>query len=378
MQLFTSKQTNYENKDIPFNRLAIPLTAFQYPDSKGRIDFELEEMNRDTLLVASFTIADLNRENVKIDTILPGQAQYTHLAETDTIAYNVVIGSANGTQSIALALLPGERIKVTGNMQDWLVEGSKLNATYAQIQKACYPYRTKMDSLDQIITEKIYKEEYLPTWRQKDSMQAYYIRQHPDDDLSLLILAEIRREWVDELYPTLTERVKNGPFAPIAQIFDENFRIRRIFEENKKRIVEGAEAPDFTLYDLQGQPLSLRSLRGKYVVLDFWGSWCGWCIKGIPDMKEYYEKYRDKMEILGIDCHDKEEAWKSAVKEHGLPWLNVRDENQPDVSLLYAIEGYPTKIIITPEGKIAKIVRGESPVFYEYLDELFNKPESDK
>ena len=297
MQLFTSKQTNYENKDIPFNRLAIPLTAFQQPDSKGRIDFELEEMNRDTLLVASFTIADLNRENVKIDTILPGQAQYTHLAETDTIAYNVVIGSADGTQSIALALLPGERIKVTGNMQDWLVEGSKLNATYAQIQKACYPYRTKMDSLDQIITEKIYKEEYLPTWRQKDSMQAYYIRQHPDDDLSLFILAKIRREWVDELYPTLTERVKNGPFAPIAQIFDENFRIRRIFEENKKRIVEGAEAPDFTLHDLQGQPLSLRSLRGRYVVLDFWGSWCGWCIKGIPDMKKYYEKYRDKMEI---------------------------------------------------------------------------------
>lgn len=95
-------------------------------------------------------------------------------------------------------------------------------------------------------------------------------------------------------------------------------------------------------------------------------------------MKEYYEKYRDKMEILGIDCHDKEEAWKSAVKEHGLPWLNVRDADNPDVSLLYAIEGYPTKIVVTPKGKIAKIVRGESPVFYEYLDELFSKPKSDK
>ena len=357
---------------------AIPLTAFQQPDSKGRIDFELEEMKRDTLLVGSFPVSDLNQENIKIDTILPGQTRYTHIAETDTIAYNVVIASADETQGFVLALLPGERIKVTGNMQDWQVEGSKLNATYAQIQKACRPYQAKMDSLDKIITEKIYKEEYLPTWRQKDSLQADYIRQHPDDDLSLFILAKIRGTWVDELYPTLTERVKNGPFAPIAQVFDENFRIRKIFEENKKRIVEGTEAPDFTLHDLQGQPLSLRSLRGKYVVLDFWGSWCGWCIKGIPDMKEYYEKYRDKMEILGIDCHDKEEAWKSAVEEHGLPWLNVRDEDNPDVSLLYAIEGYPTKIVVTPEGKIAKIVRGESPVFYEYLDELFSKPESDK
>ena len=95
-------------------------------------------------------------------------------------------------------------------------------------------------------------------------------------------------------------------------------------------------------------------------------------------MKKCYEKYRDKMEILGIDCRDEEEVWKATVKKHKLPWLNVRDENQPDVSLLYAIKGYPTKIVITPEGKIAKIVRGESPVFYEYLDELFNKPESDK
>ena len=58
-------------------------------------------------------------------------------------------------------------------------------------------------------------------------------------------------------------------------------------------------APDFELPDLQGNPLKLSSLRGKYVVLDFWGSWCIWCIRGIPGMKEAYSKYKDKMEILG-------------------------------------------------------------------------------
>ena len=50
---------------------------------------------------------------------------------------------------------------------------------------------------------------------------------------------------------------------------------------------DGIEAPDFTLNDINGNPLTLSSLRGKYVILDFWGSWCGWCIKGIPQMKEY-------------------------------------------------------------------------------------------
>ena len=54
-------------------------------------------------------------------------------------------------------------------------------------------------------------------------------------------------------------------------------------------------APDFELPDLQGNPLKLSSLRGKYVVLDFWGSWCVWCIRGIPKMKEAYAKHKDKM-----------------------------------------------------------------------------------
>ena len=62
-------------------------------------------------------------------------------------------------------------------------------------------------------------------------------------------------------------------------------------------------AKDFTLKDINGNDLSLSNLRGKYVVLDFWGSWCGWCMKGLPDMKAAYEKHKDNLEILGIDCN---------------------------------------------------------------------------
>lgn len=349
---------------------AVLLCACQSTDNKGRIDLELAEMKSDTLWVGSYLIQD--RQTLKIDTILPGQTTYTFEAETDSNVYKVFVGPTDGTnKAIVLALLPGEHIKVTGSIEDWQVAGSELNARYAPIQQACYPYVEKMDSLEKIMTDEIYRNEYLPTWRQMDSLQADYVRQHPDDDLSLFILENIRGRSIDELYPTLTERVKNGPLASIAQIFEEDIRQKKLFEENKKKIVEGAEAPDFTLNDLNGQPLSLSSLRGKYVVLDFWGSWCGWCIKGIPDMKKYYEKYKGKLEILGIDCRDTEEKWKAAVEKHELPWLHVRNAGAPDVSVLYAIQGYPTKIVIDPEGKIAKIVVGEDPAFYQYLDELF-------
>lgn len=130
-------------------------------------------------------------------------------------------------------------------------------------------------------------------------------------------------------------------------------------------------APDFTLNDINGKPLALSSLRGKYVILDFWGSWCVWCIRGIPNMKAYYNKYKGKFEILGIDCNDSEQEWKDAVKKHELPWLHVY--NTPDSQLLgtYNIEGFPTKIIIDPDGKIVKTIVGEDPEFYTLLDQLF-------
>ena len=132
-------------------------------------------------------------------------------------------------------------------------------------------------------------------------------------------------------------------------------------------------APDFELPNLQGSTTKLSSLRGKYVVLDFWGSWCVWCIRGIPNMKTYYAKYKDKMEILGVDCRDTEDKWKAAVEEHQLPWLQVRcpDEQLQTIAAQYNIEGFPTKVVIDPNGKLIKTVVGEDPEFYNYLDQLF-------
>ena len=137
--------------------------------------------------------------------------------------------------------------------------------------------------------------------------------------------------------------------------------------------VDGELAPDFELPNLQGSTTKLSSLRGKYVVLDFWGSWCVWCIRGIPKMKEAYTMYKDKMEILGVDCRDTEEKWRAAVDEYQLPWLQVRcpDEQLQTIASQYSIEGFPTKVIIDPDGKLVRTVVGEDPAFYTFLDELF-------
>ncbi len=136
---------------------------------------------------------------------------------------------------------------------------------------------------------------------------------------------------------------------------------------------EGKEAPNFTLKNPEGKPITLKDLRGQYVVLDFWGSWCKWCIKGIPDMKAYYQKYQGKFEILSIDFGDTEEKWLKAIKDNDINWLNVitDEKSAKELQTLYALQGFPTKVIINPDGVIVKIVIGEDPVFYEFLDNLF-------
>ena len=134
-------------------------------------------------------------------------------------------------------------------------------------------------------------------------------------------------------------------------------------------------APNFELPDLQGNPRKLSSLRGKYVIIDFWGSWCVWCIRGFPAMKEVYAKYKDDLEILGVDCQDSERKWRAAVEQYELPWLQVRcpDAMMSDLAQMYGIEGFPTKAVVSPEGKLLKVVVGEDPEFYTYLDELLGE-----
>jgi thiol-disulfide isomerase/thioredoxin len=134
-------------------------------------------------------------------------------------------------------------------------------------------------------------------------------------------------------------------------------------------VVPGTLAPDFTLNDLEGKALALSTLRGKYVVLDFWGNWCHWCIKGFPAMKQAYAKHKAKLEILGIACKATDTNWREAVKKQQLPWLQVHNTGEGvDVVSRYPVPGFPTKILIDPEGQVVKIVIGEDSRADAYYD----------
>ncbi|MCM1310931.1 MAG: TlpA family protein disulfide reductase [Bacteroides sp.] len=141
--------------------------------------------------------------------------------------------------------------------------------------------------------------------------------------------------------------------------------------QQSKELKVGDPAPNFTLPDPSGKEVSLESLQGKWVVLDFWGSWCRWCIKGFPEMKSCYNDLKGKATFVGVACRDQKETWLNAIKEYELPWLNLWvDPTDQTVMQKYQLRGFPTKMVIDPKGVIRNITLGEDPDFYPTLRNL--------
>lgn len=125
---------------------------------------------------------------------------------------------------------------------------------------------------------------------------------------------------------------------------------------------KGQFAPDFTLYNLQGEPLTLSELRGKRVVLNFWATWCPPCEAEMPHMQKYYEKYReeDNVEIVGVNmtyANEKLERIEQFLKSYDITFPIVLEQTEA-VAYQYEIMTMPTTYMIDTSGKIQKQIIG--------------------
>lgn len=143
-------------------------------------------------------------------------------------------------------------------------------------------------------------------------------------------------------------------------------------EPNMTTLKVGQTAPDFTLPDQSGKSVSLSSFKGKYVLVDFWASWCQPCRRENPNVVAAYNKFKGKnFTIVGVSLDKSKEAWDKAVEADGLTWTHVSDLQFWDSKVvpLYGISSIPTNMLLDPQGKVVAIgLRG--PALESKLQEV--------
>jgi thiol-disulfide isomerase/thioredoxin len=131
----------------------------------------------------------------------------------------------------------------------------------------------------------------------------------------------------------------------------------------------GRPVPNFTVADTAGAQHSLATYRGKYVLLDFWGHWCGPCIKSMPQLRALHAQYADKMAIIGVGMESKGDlaAWKRAIRKHNVPGLQLSELQDADGPVIsgYNVTAFPTYMLLDPKG--ALVVRSND------VDEITEK-----
>lgn len=291
----------------------------------------------------------------------------------------------NRTADLTGVYLEKGKIEVTGtdNVKQATLTGSAINKEYVLYKsKVLTPAQKIIDSLDALFiaapaekkNDAAFRDGLMSvasqTMEERVKSKYAYVQQHPDSYISLDALIELTSEdddpsKVEPLFKALTAKVQG---TKRAQKLAGNL-------ETQKAIAIGAMAPDFTQNDVNDKPVKLSDFKGKYVLLDFWASWCGPCRAENPNVVKAYNKYKDKnFTVLGVslDQPNKKEAWLAAIKKDSLEWTQISDlqfwENA--VAKKYQIRSIPQNFLIDPTGKIiSKNLRGED--LDKKLEELF-------
>ena len=280
-----------------------------------------------------------------------------------------VIPDETNSNLVPFYLEQGNMItKVTYNQfQSMQVTGSKSQLEKIRLDSIMAPHikhyaaqRKVLEALGQDKLSKNIKDsldlETKKSIHQMRSATYQFILANPGSYHSANELKLLNNRWPDDsvrhLYNQFSPQIKNSRSGQLIA--------QSLASKDAAKI--GSTANNFEGTDVNGQRLKLSDFKGKFILMDFWGSWCAPCREGNPHLIELYNRYKEKnFEVIGISCHDKDVPWRKAITKDGIGiWKNIRDtdEKKETIAHKYAVYSYPTKILLDPDGKIIGRYRG--------------------
>ena len=293
---------------------------------------------------------------------------------------------------ITLILDSAEKVQVTGNAQNlgytYKVDGSPDSKLFWQFNMMSKTNMMRRDSLQHMFEalmntmggnkkridslNDVFEKPFDALMDEQSTFLKKFIRTNINSFACLAAIQQLSPDKDAAFYNSLDSALtKQYPSSVYVTLFHSK-------NEAMVKVAIGAMAPDITLPDTSGKMISLASLKGKYVLIDFWASWCGPCKESLPGLVKIYNEFKSKnFTVFSVSLDKFKPEWETAIKHFNLTWTQVSELKYWDskVVKLYNFDGIPFTVLISPDGRIIDKKVRDSDLETE-LHKLLDKPKA--